>query len=249
MARKTLGIIGFGAFGQFLARHLVQHFAIFVHDTRDISTAARNIGVHSCTLRDAAAKDVVIMAVPVQEFEKCIKDVRNYVTPGALVIDVSSVKIKPVQLMKRYLPRDVEIIATHPLFGPQSGKNGIAGLRIVLCNVRSTRFEAVKSYCEGLGLITLVRTPQEHDREMAHVLGVTHFIARALNEMRIPRGEQRTRAYEHLMETMQLLQHDSFDLFVTLENENPYAKPARTRFLKKLLKLEKKLESKKNALR
>ena len=40
----------------------------------------------------------------------------------------------------------------------------------------------------------------------------------------------------------QMFIHDSQDLFVTLENENPYAKPMRQKFINALLRIEKDLE-------
>ena len=51
--------------------------------------------------------------------------------------------------MSKILPEKVEIIGTHPLFGPQSGRAGIAGMRVAFCPVRTTRAEQIKRFFIG----------------------------------------------------------------------------------------------------
>jgi prephenate dehydrogenase len=146
-------------------------------------------------------------------------------------------------MMQELLPKEVQIIATHPLFGPQSGKNGIQGLKIVLCEVRSQQFQSVKEFLEEkLGLHVLVRTPQEHDHEMAYVQGLSHFISRGLQAMNVPDGEQKTQSYQHLLDMNQMLRNDTYELFLTLENGNPYAREVRKKFLQELQKIDSDLE-------
>ena len=48
-------------------------------------------------------------------------------------------KTLPVEIMLRGLPPHVAILATHPLFGPQSARGGIRGLKIAVCPVRCRR--------------------------------------------------------------------------------------------------------------
>ena len=56
-----------------------------------------------------------------------------------IVVDVASVKVKPLDLMARILPSSIEVVGSHPMFGPQSGRDGIANLKVVLCPLRTTR--------------------------------------------------------------------------------------------------------------
>ena len=146
--------------------------------------------------------------------------------------------------MLKHLPKNVEIIGTHPLFGPQSGKNGIAGLNLVICPVRTKRNGNLsRFFSRELKLNVLERTPLDHDKQMAYVQALTHFIGRAVNQMDIPDVEQKTPAYQYLLEIKRNLGQDSMDLFLTIENENPFAKDVRDRFIEELVKLNKTLDS------
>lgn len=239
---ENLGIIGFGSFGQFMTKHLKPYFNISVYNRSDKSSVAKEYGVPYESLEYVASQKNVIVCVPVQFMEEMLIKIAPMVIEGARVIDVSSVKVKPVELMQKYLPAHCEIIATHPLFGPQSGKNGIKGLNMVLCpGKRSTTLQLERFFRDELGLVVLIRTPEVHDIQMAYVQALTHFIGRATNIMDIPDVEQKTPAYQYLLDIKRNLGGDSYDLFLTIEQENPYAKGVREHFLKELNKLHEAL--------
>lgn len=240
----TLGIIGFGAFSELMVRHLKPYFTIYVYSRRDIKKKARNLGVKVGNLEQVAGCDIVIVGVVVQYFEQTLRKISKFIKPNALVIDVCSVKIKPAKLMQKYLPKSAQILATHPLFGPQSGANGIKGLRVVVCPIRinAQNLAKIKYLLKNkLKLTVLQKTPQEHDKQMATVQALTHFIGRAINDLKIAESDQSTVAYNHLLKVKELLGQDSDELFLTIERENPYAKTVREKFVKKLSELEKKL--------
>lgn len=239
---KELGFIGFGNFGQFIVPHLKPYINISVYDQFDFSSKAKELGVKWATLEEVASKEVVIVGVPVQFLEEVLIRIKDIVTPKSLVLDISSVKVKPIDLMLKYLPESVEILGTHPLFGPQSGKYGIKGLNLVVCPVRTRKTNAlIKFFSKKLQLNVLERTAVVHDKQMAYVQALTHFIGRAVNEMDIPDVEQKTPAYQHLLDIKRNLGQDSMDLFLTIENENPYAKEVREQFIEELNNLHKKL--------
>lgn len=239
-----IGIIGFGDFGQFMAKHLLPHAEIFAANRSDRSAEAKALGAVYVTHEEAAAQPVVILSTPVQNMEDTLRRIAPHVQPGSLVVDVASVKMKPVELMKRYLPESVEILATHPMFGPQSGKDGIKGLKCVVCDVRCARYERVCHFLrEKLELAVIEMTPEEHDRQMAGVQGLTHWIARAVRALDIPPTELATPAYKHFLAIEEMLRRDSMALFYTIERENPFAEPLRQRFLQELQTLEDKIQS------
>jgi prephenate dehydrogenase len=218
-----------------------------VFDTRDYyEEEARALGLHVGTLAEVLSKEVIILAIPVQYLEQFLIENGNKVNPKALVMDVSSVKVKPIALMEANLPQTCEIVGTHPLFGPQSGKNGIQGLNFVLCPKRykdGTVKMLINLFQNRLQLKVLERTVEEHDKQMAYVQGITHFIGRALNRMDIPDVEQKTPAYQYLLDIKRNLGGDSWDLFLTIENENLSAKVVRDEFLEELHRLNDELES------
>jgi len=228
---KRFGIIGFGRFGQLAARHLRDHFDVVVTDARDIAEDAGRVGVRTAALVEVAGCDTVMLAVPVQALEHTLADVASHVRPGALVIDVASVKMLPARWMAEALPVGVDIVATHPLFGPQSARRGLEGQPLVICPVRGEAHHRVAEFGRKLGLKVSVTTPEEHDREMAYVQALTHLIGRTLVNIRIPDEELKTDSYQHLLELCALIGDDSEELFFAIQNLNPFAQEITQQFI------------------
>uniref|UniRef100_A0A7S1ZVD2 Prephenate/arogenate dehydrogenase domain-containing protein n=1 Tax=Trieres chinensis TaxID=1514140 RepID=A0A7S1ZVD2_TRICV len=141
----TIGVVGFGRFGQFIARTFSKHGRVVVTSRSDYTDIANGMGVKYVPLSDPSAflsegLDVVVFAVSILSFEKTIQDFaphfHKYVShlngqPGPLVVDVLSVKEHPRQVLLELLPKECDILCTHPMFGPDSGKNGWQGLTFV----------------------------------------------------------------------------------------------------------------------
>jgi prephenate dehydrogenase len=238
--KKTIAIIGFGTFGQFITPFFDSNrFEVFAWNRTDKSAEAKQLGVNWTTLQEALQKEIIILATNISYFEAFLMTYGKTIQPNALVIDVASVKMKPVALMQKYLPATCEIIGTHPLFGPQSGKNGIEGLNCVLCPVRTTKNEAVFDFLsKDLKLNVIIKTPEEHDKEMAYVQGLTHFVARALLNLHLNEVSMKTKAFEHLLTIQSMLGGDSMELFKSIQNDNPFAEQVRKDFLQNLSHLD-----------
>lgn len=229
---KTLGLIGFGQFGRLAAEHLRYQFDVLVSDPGpDAAEQARALGVKFGTLEEAAARQVVIVAVPVQAMRQVLAEIAPVVTPGALVIDVGSVKVLPAQWMAELLPDHVDIVATHPLFGPQSAKAGLSGLRLVVCPIRGERHKRVATVAGEFGLDVIIASPEEHDREMAYVQAISHLVGRALAGIGPADGRQKTRSYQHLLDLCGLIKDDTFELFTAIQTLNPYASEVTEAFM------------------
>jgi len=227
--RETLGLIGFGAFGRLTARHLSAEFDILAHDP----AASDDEGFATLTdLATAAACPTVVLAVPVEALEATLIRIGPHLRPDALVIDVGSVKVKPAQAMNELLPPGVRIVGTHPLFGPQSGKDGIAGMRIAVCEVRGAKdARRVAAFCRrALGLRVFQVSPEDHDREAATVQGLTHLIARVLMAMEPLPTRMTTASFDRLMQAVDMVRYDSPAVFRAIERDNPFAAEVRERF-------------------
>lgn len=228
-SKPRLGLIGFGAFGRLTARHLAASFQVIAHDP------AATDGEGVATLADlatAAACPVVILAVPVGALEETLAAITPHLRPDALVIDVGSVKVKPARAMQAALPPGVRIVGTHPLFGPQSARDGIAGFRIAVCEVRGAKAaRRVAAFCRrALTLKVFQVSPEDHDREAATVQGLTHLIARVLLKMEPLPTRMTTASFERLMQAVDMVRHDSPAVFHAIERDNPYAAGVRDRF-------------------
>ncbi|MBI5226529.1 prephenate dehydrogenase [Candidatus Micrarchaeota archaeon] len=240
---KTVGIIGFGNFGQFAASHLKEHLDVSVSDAHDVSIAAKKIGVKAVSLEQAASCDIVILAVPVQQMETILSQIKPHVKPDAIVIDVASVKQRPAALMEAILPKSVQLIGTHPLFGPQSGKDGLKGLQIALCPIRADANTVVKTraFLSELGLEVIDMTPSKHDQWMARTQAVAHLVGRAAKEMDLPAAPFKLATYDALLALRNLVKDDSDALFETIQNENPDAASQREKLERKMLEIESRL--------
>ncbi len=241
-----IGIIGFGQFGQFMAQHLAPFFEVTVYDNADLLRGeAGKIGVRWGDFETAASRKIVIFAVPLKAFETVLCRAAAFLQPRAMCFDVCSVKMEPLRLMRATLPETVEIIGTHPLFGPQSGREGIDGMRVALCPVRTEKTEEIKQFLtRDLKLRVFEKSPEEHDREMAHVQALTHFVARALDELHVVDSELATVSYEELMRAARLVSEDSWELFQSIQQGNPFADRKRKAFIEKLIEIENRMSEK-----
>ncbi len=243
MALPQVGVFGLGAFGQLMVRHLAPYCQILAYDPSPAAHRfARRHAVTLAPLEAVAACQYVILAAPVSRLKALSEAIAPLVRKGAIILDVGSVKVAPAQWMQDTLPDNVDILCTHPLFGPQSGRTGIHGLEIVLCPVRAPRLMRIRRFLEqALGLKVSVTSPEEHDQALAAVQGLTHLIAKVLSGMEpLPRSLT-TRSYDLLMQGVGLVKGDSDELFLAIERDNPYARAVRQRFFAEIAALENRL--------
>ena len=228
----SLGIVGFGAFGQLAARHLGQHFKVSAYDPAPgLASVAKQLGVPFASLRSVSQADVILIAAPVSSFEQVVSEIAVACKPGALIVDVGSVKVGPAEIMRRLLPNHVDIVATHPLFGPQSAMTGIEGLKIVVCPIQGKQHARLAAFLRNaLGLTVIITTPEDHDREAAVVQGLTHLIAKVLLRMGPLPTRMTTKSFDLLSEAISMVQHDAPEVFEAIEKANPYAGAVRRRF-------------------
>lgn len=221
--RKALGLIGFGQFGRLAVELLRSRYDILAHDAAGMQDDIAAAGARAGSLEAVAGQPVVVVAVPVGAMRQVFIDIAPHLQPGALVIDVGSVKMLPAQWMQELLPAHVDLVATHPLFGPQSARQGLEGQPMIIVPVRGERHHGIVALARDLGLNPSLTTAEEHDREMAYVQALTHLIGRALVNIDIPDEMLKTRSYQHLLDLTQLIGRDTFELFTAIQTENPYA--------------------------
>jgi prephenate dehydrogenase len=236
--KKIVGIIGFGLFGQFMAKHLEPYFVVKFYDPKDFETKA---GYKRCGLHEVCQVDFLILAVPVQALEKVLIEIAPYLAEECLVMDVCSIKVYPTELMKKYIPTSISFMGTHPLFGPKSGADGIVGLNIVLCKgrINEVQMQKLKEFLtKDLKLNVIETTSNEHDQQMAYVQGLTHFIAKGFSNMKLPELFMSTASYEYFAKIKDMISLDSPELFEVIQKINPYTKKVRAEFLEELNKLD-----------
>ena len=156
-----IGIIGYGRFGQLTARYLSQDTDVFVCGRREIAIDDDLPRVYPTDLKEVCGQKIVIPAVPISSFQEMLRQIAPLLKPESLVIDVCSVKTLPAQWMEAILPDSVSILATHPMFGPDSAARSLQGMKIALCRVRidDEPYTQIKSYLISLGLEVIEHSP------------------------------------------------------------------------------------------
>jgi len=144
----TIGVVGFGRFGQFIAKTLSQHGKIVVTSRSDYTDVANEIGAEYVPLSEPESfldknLDVIILATSIVSFESTVKSLaphlRDHISKtnkGPLLVDVLSVKEHARDILLEHLPEECDILCTHPMFGPDSGKNGWKNLNFVFEKTR-----------------------------------------------------------------------------------------------------------------
>lgn len=132
--------------------------------------------------------DLVLLAIPVGDIPAAIEWISPYLSAGAVVTDVGSVKGSVAAAMERLLPCG-RAVPGHPIAGrEQSGPNAASaelfvGAKCVLTPTRATDPVAVKrvrDLWEGIGAEVLEMTPDRHDQVFAAVSHLPHIVAYAL---------------------------------------------------------------------
>lgn len=247
--KRSLGIIGIGQFAEFFIPHIRPYFSeIYIASRSDKSRLAKRLGVIQAPIETVAAQDSVILAMPISQITSVLQEIRDHLKEGAIVMDVCSVKVFPIREMRRILPKSAGILGTHPLFGPQSGKNGIKGLQIVLCpeRMKDKEYSQIKKIFMDMGLDVKETSAKRHDEVMAYTQSLTHFFSRAAGKI-IPFEDFAftTPSAKRLKDIIFEVKDDSPQLFIDMQTFNPYANKVRRQLLKELNMLEKKVCKKK----
>lgn len=227
--------------GQLIAPLLHKDFDLRIHDPATRLTIAGETPFRFVSFEEAAASDVLLLAVPMSSMEEVCRKLGRLLHAGQLVLDTCSVKIHPLKIMRTFFSPGVEIIGTHPLFGPDSARHGLTGLKVVLCPLSDRYNDRVRCYLEGLELNVLTATPEEHDQAMAETQCLFHLMARVIQEMDIHLSEIATPGPEKLFRDFAILQKDTRQLFIDMQTLNPYAEGRRREFLRILQKMDAEL--------
>ncbi|UXU76639.1 MULTISPECIES: prephenate dehydrogenase [unclassified Paracoccus (in: a-proteobacteria)] len=228
-------IVGYGAFGRLLARMLAPHLPVAVCDPDPAArAAAAGQGLRVLEPQAAGGCDLVVLAVPVPALAQSLRQLAPHLRAGQTVCDVCSIKEAPVALMRRLLPACVDILGTHPLFGPQSLGRAPGPARVVLCPVRGGGWRRIAAFLRGgLELRVIVTTPEEHDRHAALTQGITHRLARAMAAFQ-PHPQIRTGSFDLLMQALAMVAADAPEVYEAVTRGNAHVAPLCDRFARLL---------------
>lgn len=230
---KSVSIVGFGRFGKTLYRLIKDDFAITVYDKDgvDKTDLTENSKIVK-NINEIYESEIVFFAIPISSFESVIASHKKYFKKDQLLIDVLSVKIHPAKVFKKYLKDSkVQALLTHPMFGPDSSKNGFENLPIIIDKFMTddTNFEFWKNYFQNKNLNVIEMSAKDHDKMAASSQGMTHFIGRLLYAYHFKKTPIDSLGTKKLLEIVEQTCNDTWQLFTDLQHYNPYTKQMRIR--------------------
>ncbi|TMW62855.1 hypothetical protein Poli38472_005473 [Pythium oligandrum] len=231
-ARQTVGIYGFGNFGQFLAKTISKYHTVRATSRTDYTDVARSLGCEYFSSETQLEKffeglDVLVLCVSILSFENVVKSIPAHLLENVVIIDVLSVKTHPKQILLRDLPASSSILCTHPMFGPESGKYSWRGLPMMYEKVRVVSPEHGAHIAQFLRVFELELcrmlelTCESHDEFAASSQFLTHLTGRILSVQGVKNTPIDTRGFKNLVRLVEDTCKDSFDLFQGLYEFNP----------------------------
>lgn len=177
-----VAIIGAGRMGKWFANLFAKegmHVILSDKDKSKLLKTAGELNVEAATCNADAVKraDRILICVPIESFEELIAEIHQYIKPGQEVLDICSVKEKPVEVMHRYIKNGV-VLGTHPMFGP--GVKDLKDQNFILTPTRPEEEELAENFGKWLkskGAKVFKMTPTEHDKLMSIVIGLPYFLS------------------------------------------------------------------------
>lgn len=172
-------------FGKWLANYIVDNFenneiTITGRNTEKGSEVSKELWCNFSTDNIESVKnaDIVVISVPISITTTVIEQVAPHMKKWSLLADVTSIKKKPKEYMEKYAPEWVTVIPIHPMFWPFVKK--IAGQVFVLTAEEEvhedSRYQFLKNFLDSRWAQIVETSAQEHDRMMAIVQWLTHFV-------------------------------------------------------------------------
>ena len=187
-----VGLIG-GSLGMILRRKaLADHVVGIGRRVENLKTAVA-LGAIDRYVADpqegVRGADLIVLATPVDTYERHLQEWAHCLAPGAIVSDVGSVKGTLVERSEAAMPAGVHFVGAHPIAGKE--KTGVAagsdqlfkGARCILTPTKrtdATALERVRQLWEETGSVMLTMDPHLHDQILGAVSHLPHVAAFAL---------------------------------------------------------------------
>lgn len=236
MIDQKIAIIGgTGKFGQHLGEKLEDNNEIFIsgstlEEAEEIAEEKGwSYGESSEIVKGA---DTVIVAVPIAVTVKVIEEIGPNVPEDALLCDITSVKKKPVDAMKKYSD---EVLGMHPMYAPS---NSISGQKIVLCPEKGKKWTEMEEFWIENGADIHVTEPEAHDKAMSIVQGLMHFselvVAETIRKSDLSGAqmeEYSSPVYQLITDLTARMLNQKSGLYGSIQSENPENEEVREKFI------------------
>jgi prephenate dehydrogenase len=192
------GLIG-GSVGLAALRRGVASDVVGIGRSQTSLQAAVNLGVITEATLDLDAgvreADLIVVCTPVDDIPHYVQRAAACCRPGTLITDAGSTKVQIVERVERAQAagtgwgEGVRFVGSHPLAGNDKRGSDFANAdlfvdrTVVVTPTPGTRPEdvqAVRDFWEALGAVSVVMSPEEHDRAVAVTSHLPHLVAAAI---------------------------------------------------------------------
>jgi prephenate dehydrogenase len=250
---RILILGGTGETGSWFARYFKEKgFNVAIWGPSGKVAVAERLGVRYAhdKIKEATESDIVLVSVLVEKTVEVIREVAPRMHAGSLIMDVTSVKSGPVKAMKTYAPKGVEVLGTHPMFGPTMPT--LRGQTIILTPVQGKSekwLPVIRSLFEADGARIEILEADEHDEIMAVVQALTHFayigIGAALKALDFDVERSRkfmSPVYEIMIDFVGRILDQNPELYAAIQ-KNPKAMKVRQTFVTECMRLCEKTDA------
>jgi prephenate dehydrogenase len=166
-----IGIIGgTGKMGQLFR-------GVFERGGYEVVSSGRNTEI---TARQIAGTcDIVMVAVPIHLTVSVIDEIAPLLGPSQLLCDLTSIKVEPVNAM---LKSRAQVAGFHPMFGPTIASFHRQTIIVTPVRCKKETIDPLLDLFRREGAVITETTPDEHDRMMAVVQGLMHFVTLSMAE-------------------------------------------------------------------
>lgn len=210
--------------GRWIAEDLINNNINVKITSRDKSSGeeiAKEIGASYSdnNIQAIQHSKIIIFAVPIEYMVDTIKEVAPHAPEGSLLMDVTSVKRKPAEALDKYAPENCEILPCHPMFGPRVPS--LDGQVIIITpskNRDNIYGQKIEKYLKEHNAKIVISTPEEHDKIMSVVQGLTHFsyISIASTIKKLDVNVKRSREFASPVYSLMM------DMISRIVSQNPY---------------------------
>ncbi len=241
-------VIGYGRFGKLwttlLSSYISSHnltCRIGVVDsatiTNDLPKDAQVVSLEEI-LKES---DTIFLCVPISQVKLLLENIAPQLDKNTLICDTCSVKMKVVTWMKDILPASQPIMATHPLFGPDSYRisthnscTNTENKHTIITHpvaIDSSRYEYWRKIFSHMNLSSIELSPKEHDQQAAYSQCLTHLLGRTLKKLSLSKTAVSTKGYEALLEIVEQTCSDTITLFKDMYIYNTFSEKMQKDFL------------------
>lgn len=244
---------GTGQTGSWFARYFKEKgFDVAIWGPSGRVEVAERLGVRYAwqMMTEVQRSDIVLVSVLIDKTVEMIRQVAPSMHPGSLIMDVTSIKSEPVKAMAAYAPEGVEVLGTHPMFGPTMPN--LRGQTIILTPAEGRTgkwLSVIESLFQSDGAQVEILDAEEHDQIMAVVQALTHFayigIGAALHALDF--DVQRSRrfmspVYEIMLDFVGRILDQDPELYASIQ-KNPKAAAVRQTFIAECMRLSEKADA------